>query len=81
VQRDAEEQVRALFQPDAHALDTQHFGFGATEKTFGYRVRHALRHVSGVKAVKLVVDGADREVPLEPTDFPTLKSLSIGVVR
>jgi hypothetical protein len=77
VRRDAEEQVRALFQPDAHALDNEHFGFGATEKTFGYRVRHALRHVSGVRSVKLSIDGADREVPLEPTDFPTLHSLSI----
>ena len=81
VQRDAEEQVRALFQPDARAIDSEHFGFGATEKTFGYRVRHALRHVSGVTSVKLVVDGSDREVPLEATDFPTLGSLSIGVVR
>lgn len=81
VQRDAEEQVRALFQPDAHALDTEHFGFGATEKTFGYRVRHALRHVSGVKAVKLVVDGSDHDASLEPTDYPALKTLSIGVVH
>ncbi|HEX4515176.1 MAG TPA: hypothetical protein VH054_16635 [Polyangiaceae bacterium] len=81
VQRDAEEQVRALFQPDAHALDNEHFGFGASERSFGYRVRHALRHVSGVKAVKLVIDGSGRDVPLDPTDFPALKSLSIGIVR
>jgi hypothetical protein len=80
-QRDAEEQVRALFQPDAHALDNEHFGFGASERSFGYRVRHALRHISGVKAVKLVIDGSDRDVPLDPTDFPTLKSLSVGVAR
>ena len=43
--------------------------------------RHALRHVSGVRNVKLVIDGSDRDVPLEPTDFPTLKSLSLGVVH
>jgi hypothetical protein len=81
VRRDAEEQVRELFQPDARAVYNEHFDFGATEKTFGYRVRHALRHVDGVKRVrKLIVNGSETDVPLGPRDFPTLEALSISVV-
>jgi hypothetical protein len=81
VLREAEDQVRELFEPDAHVVYNEHFGFGATEKTFGYRVRHVLRHVSGVKKVRLVVNGSDADIPLGPRDFPTLETLSISAVR
>ncbi len=81
VLREADDQVRELFEPDAHVVYNEHFGFGATEKTFGYRVRHVLRHVSGVKKVRVTVNGSDADVPLGPRDFPTLETLSISAIR
>ncbi len=81
VRRDADEQVRELFERDARAVYNEHFAFGDAEKTFGYRIRHALRHVLGVKSVRLLIDGADKEVPLGPRDFPELASLAVHTSR
>jgi hypothetical protein len=75
--RDADEQVREIFEPDARVVYNEHVDFGYVEKTFGYRVRHALRHVLGVKSVQLTVNGVDADVPLAPRDFPTLGSLTL----
>ncbi len=77
VLRDADEQVREIFEPDARVVYNEHVDFGYGEKTFGYRVRHALRHVLGVKSVQLTINGVDADVPLAPRDFPTLASLTL----
>jgi hypothetical protein len=74
---DADEQVRELFQPDARAVYNAHVDFGASEKHFGYRVRHALHQVLGVKTVHLTINGRDGDVALSPRDFPTLRSLAV----
>ncbi len=78
VLRDADEQVRELFQPDARAVYNEHIDFGNVEKTFGYRLRHALRHVHGVRSVRLSINGGgDVDIPLGPRDFPRLQSLTL----
>jgi hypothetical protein len=77
VLRDADEQVREIFEPDARAVYNEHVDFGDVEKTFGYRVRHALHHVLGVKSVRLTVNGRDADMSLGPRDFPTLASLTL----
>jgi len=79
--RDAEARVRALFQPASRTVESEPVRLGVEEKTFGYRVRHALRHVTGVQAVRLTIDGRDADVPLAPRDFPTLGSLALSVAK
>ena len=79
VVRDADREVRALFEPSSAAVESEPVRFGLEEKTFGYRVRYALRHVVGVKSVSLSLDGSDHDVRLAPRDFPTLGSLSVTV--
>lgn len=81
VLRDADEQVRELFEPNVRAVYNEHFGFGATEKMLGYRARYALKRVPGVKSVHLIIDGDETDAVLGPRDFPTLASLTLHSVR
>ena len=78
---DATEQVRELFLPDSRTIFNEHTGFGESEKTFGYRVRHVLHHVQGVRGVRLTVNGSEHDLALEPRDFPTLESLTLHAER
>ncbi len=81
VLRDAEEQVRELFEANARSVYNEHVGFGASEKMLGYRVRYALKRVAGVKSAHVLIDGSEEDATLEPRDFPTLGALSLHAVR
>jgi len=79
VRRDATRAIRTLFEPSSTALESEPVRFGVEEKTFGYRLRHALGRVTSVRSVHLEIDGATGDVPLAPRDFPTLGSLEVAV--
>ncbi len=76
--RDAQDQLREIFEPNTRAIFNEHVGFGSTEKLLGSRVRYALKRVPGVKSVTVTFNGAD-DAPLAPRDFPTLASLDVRI--
>lgn len=77
VEREIRETVSEMFERDGRAVRVEHVDFGSEEKTFGYGVRYALRHVPGVKSVKVELNGRDGDEPMGPRDYPVLESFSL----
>ncbi|CAN5233680.1 hypothetical protein BH09MYX1_BH09MYX1_44420 [soil metagenome] len=77
VEREIRETVAEMFQRDGRSVRATHVDFGSEDKAFGYGVRYALRHLSGVKSVTLDVNGHEGDEPMGPRDFPVLESFDL----
>lgn len=79
VEREIRETVSEMFERDGRAVRVEHVDFGSEEKSFGYGVRYALRHVPGVKSVKVELNGHDGDEPMGPRDYPVLESFTLSL--
>lgn len=79
VEREVRETVGEMFERDGRSVRVEHVDFGSEQHVFGYGVRYALRHVPGVKSVKLEVNGRDGDEPLGAREFPVLESFTLHV--
>ncbi len=79
VEREVRDTVTEMFERDGRSVRAEHVDFGSEQKSVGYAVRYALRHVPGVKSAKVEVNGREVEEPLGPREFPVLEGYTVRI--